>query len=366
MERKIRNDLPQLATDNQRWRVITVWYHPLMATILGIETSCDETAAAVVTDGTRVLSNVVASQVDLHAKYGGVVPEIASRAHIERMDSVIAEALERANCTRDDIDAIAVTNRPGLVGSLLIGVTAAKTLAWAWNKPLIGVDHVRAHVVSPAIGIDETPWPCVGLVVSGGHTSLYRVTDLENIELLGQTTDDAAGEAFDKVATILQLPYPGGPQIDRLAKTGDPSRVRFPRTMLGPDSLDFSFSGVKTAVLYHVHGPGKTSGGLEKLSEQDIADIAASFQSAVVDVLVKKTMRALDATGLEAVAVSGGVAANSGLRSAIADACAERGARFYAAAMAYCGDNGAMIAALGDHEFRMGRTANLELDALPR
>ncbi len=341
-------------------------YDPFMATILGIETSCDETAAAVVVDGVRVLSNVVASQIDLHAKYGGVVPEIASRAHIERMDGVIAEALERADCASDDIDAIAVTCKPGLVGSLLIGVTAAKTLAWAWGKPLVGVDHVRAHVVSPAIGLDESPWPCVGLVVSGGHTSLYRVSDLDTIELLGQTTDDAAGEAFDKVATILDLPYPGGPHIDRLAKVGDASRVRFPRTMLGKESLDFSFSGIKTAVLYHVHGSGKTSGGLEKLSEQEVADVAASFQAAVVDVLVKKTMRALDATGLESVAVSGGVAANSGLRAGMDAACAERGVRFFAAELAYCGDNGAMIAALGDHEFARGRVADLALDASPR
>ncbi len=337
-----------------------------MATILGIETSCDETSAAVVVDGRTVRSNVIASQVDLHAKYGGVVPEIASRAHIERLDSVIAEALDKANCSRDDIDAIAVTSRPGLVGSLLIGVTGAKTLAWAWNKPLVAVDHVRAHVVSPAIDIEETPWPCVGLVVSGGHTSLYRVTDLETIDLLGQTTDDAAGEAFDKVATILELPYPGGPHIDRLAKTGDASRVRFPRTMLSPDSLDFSFSGLKTAVLYHVHGPGKTSGGLEKLTEQEIADIAASFQAAVVDVLVRKTMRALDATGLDSVALSGGVAANSGLRAGLQEACDKRGARFYAAPMSYCMDNGAMIAALGHDEFMQNRLADLTLDAAPR
>jgi tRNA N6-adenosine threonylcarbamoyltransferase len=337
-----------------------------VTTILGIETSCDETAAAVVIDGVDVRSNVIASQIDLHAKYGGVVPEIASRAHIERMDGVIQEALNTAGCIRDDIDAIAVTSRPGLVGSLLIGVTAAKTLSWTWSKPLVAVDHVRAHVCSPAMDAAESPWPAVALVVSGGHTSLYRVTDLDSIELLGQTIDDAAGEAFDKVATILKLPYPGGPHIDRLAKTGDAGIVRFPRTMLSRDSLDFSFSGIKTAVLYHVHGAGKTSGGLEKLSEQDVANIAAAFQTAVVDVLVKKTLRALDQTGLSAVALSGGVAANSQLRTALADACAARGARFYAAARGYCMDNAAMIASLAHHLYTTGDRATLELDASPR
>ena len=248
-----------------------------MTTILGIETSCDETSAAIVDDGKIVRSNVVASQVDLHAKYGGVVPEIASRAHIERLDAVIEEAMTVAGCTRDGIDAIAVTNRPGLVGALLIGVTAAKTLSWAWGKPLVAVDHIRAHACIPAIELDEPPWPAVGLIVSGGHTSLFRIDAPTSIELLGATTDDAAGEAFDKVASILGLAYPGGPQIERVAHGGDPDAITFPRTMLAHGSLDFSFSGVKTSVLYHVHGHGRTSGGLEKLSPGDIADIAASF-----------------------------------------------------------------------------------------
>ncbi|MEE9295154.1 MAG: tRNA (adenosine(37)-N6)-threonylcarbamoyltransferase complex transferase subunit TsaD [Phycisphaerae bacterium] len=337
-----------------------------MAVVLGIETSCDETAAAVVVDGREVRSNIVASQVDLHAKYGGVVPEIASRAHIERLDGVVAEALESAGVTGDDIDAIAVTARPGLIGSLLIGVTAAKTLSWYWGKPLVAVDHVLAHACSPAIGVDEPIWPAVGLVVSGGHTSLYRVDGFDSIEPLGRTTDDAAGEAFDKVATILGLGYPGGPEIDRLARRGDASAVQFPRTMLGRESLDFSFSGLKTAVLYHVNGPGKTSGGIEKLSEQQIADIAAAFQEAVVDVLVAKTMRALDRTGLSAVALSGGVAANGRLRQKLADACRQRGALFHAAKIPYCMDNAAMIAALGEHLLRRGEIASLELDASAR
>ena len=337
-----------------------------MATVLGIETSCDETAAAVVVDGRTVRSNIVASQIDLHRKYGGVVPEIASRAHIEKLDGVVREALEAARCGHGDIDAIAVTHRPGLVGSLLIGVTAAKTLSWVWSKPLVAVDHVLAHVCSPAIDVDPAPWPAVGLVVSGGHTSLYRVNDFDSIELLGRTTDDAAGEAFDKVATILNLPYPGGPVIDRLATGGNPKAISFPRTMLARDSLDFSFSGIKTAVLYQVNGTGKTSGGLEKLSEPQIADIAASFQAAVVDVLVAKTMRALDQTGLSTAALSGGVAANSRLRSQLADACQARGVTFHAAQLAYCMDNAVMIAALGEHQFRRGEVSSLELDVASR
>lgn len=334
-----------------------------MTTILGIETSCDETSAAVVVDGRDVRSNTVASQVDLHRKYGGVVPEIASRAHIERLDTVIEEALAAARCARSDVDAIAVTNRPGLVGALLIGVTAAKTLSWAWGKPLVGVDHVRAHAYSAAIGLDEPPWPAVGLIVSGGHTSLFRIDHPSSIDLLGATTDDAAGEAFDKVAAILGLDYPGGPEIERLASGGDPKAVDFPRTMLAHGSLDFSFSGIKTAVLYHVHGQGRTSGGLEKLSHKDIADIAAGFQQAVVDVLVRKTMLAVARTGLSNVVLGGGVAANSVLRGALATVCRERRLTFRAAEIAYCTDNAAMIAALGYHQLISGDLAGLDLDA---
>lgn len=339
-----------------------------MTTLLGIETSCDETSAAIVDDGWDVRSNIVASQVELHRKYGGVVPEIASRAHIERLDGVIEEAMEVAGCQAGDIDAIAVTNRPGLAGALLIGVTAAKTLSWVWGKPLVGVDHIEAHAYSAAIGVapgDPPPWPAVGLIVSGGHTSLFRIGTPTSIKRLGATTDDAAGEAFDKVATILGLSYPGGPQIERVAREGDPTAIKFPRTMLGPDSLDFSFSGIKTAVLYHVHGQGKTSGGLERLSRQQIADIAASFQKAVVDVLVRKTMLAVAATALGSVVLGGGVAANRTLRSAVEAACAERKLEFRAAAWAYCTDNAAMIAALGYHRFMAGECANLDLDAYP-
>lgn len=333
------------------------------ATVLGIETSCDETAAAVVADGRLVRSNVVASQVDLHAKYGGVVPEIASRAHIERLDAIIQEALALANVTRDDIDAVAVTNRPGLVGALIIGVTAAKMLAWAWQKPLVAVDHIRAHAYSAAIGRESPPWPAIALVVSGGHTSLFLVRSPLEITRLGATIDDAAGEAFDKVGTVLGLGYPGGPLVEKLAQGGNPHAVEFPRTMLGPDSLDFSFSGIKTAVLYHVHGPGKTTGGLERLTPSQLADIAASFQQAVVDVLVHKTMLAVARTGVTSVVLGGGVAANKSLRRQLEYACAERNLAFRAAEWAYCTDNAAMIAALGCHQFLAGDFAGLDLDA---
>ena len=334
-----------------------------MTTVLGIETSCDETAAAVVDDGRYVRSNVVASQVEFHRKYGGVVPEIASRKHIEVLNSVIGEAMTVASCRSDDVDALAVTYAPGLVGALLIGVTAAKTLSWLWGKPLVAVDHVEAHTTSPAIGLDAPPWPAVALVVSGGHTTLFYVRGFLDVERLGATTDDAAGEAFDKVATVLGLPYPGGPSIEVCARNGDPDAIAFPRTMLGPDSLDFSFSGIKTAVLYHVNGPGKTSGGLEKMSSRQIADTAASFQQAVVDVLVAKTMRAVARTRADTVVLGGGVAANMSLREALHDECRQRDLNLYAAEPVYCGDNAAMIAAHGYHLLGAGRTADLSLDA---
>jgi N6-L-threonylcarbamoyladenine synthase len=334
-----------------------------MATILGIETSCDETSAGVVTDGYDVRSNVVATQFDLHAKFGGIVPEIASRAHIERLDGVIREAMERAGVTRETIDAVAVTYTPGLVGSLLIGVTAAKTLAWAWSKPLVGINHVEAHACSAAVVLGRPPWPAVALVVSGGHTSLYHVHGFGRIEPLGGTTDDAAGEAFDKVASILNLGYPGGPIIDRVAADGDARAVAFPRTMLGADSLDFSFSGIKTAVLYHVHGPGRTTGGLERLTPRDVADIAASFQAAVIDVLVAKAMLAVRRTGTRTVVVGGGVAANRRLRSELAAACEQEGVTLHLTPMAYCTDNGAMVAALAEHRLTSGRVSGFDLEA---
>lgn len=329
--------------------------------VLGIETSCDETSAAVLEDGQRVLSNVVASQDDLHARYGGVVPEIASRAHLERLDSVVAEALERAETAPERIDAVAVAHRPGLIGSLLIGVTAAKTLAWVWRRPLVGVNHIHAHAVSAAMVLPEAPFPAVSLVASGGHTALYHVRGFTQIDLLGATTDDAAGEAFDKVASILGLGYPGGPAIDRAARGVRDDAIHWPRTMLAEDSLDFSFSGIKTAVLYHVHGTGGRRDGLARFTAEQIREIAASFQAAVVDVLVSKTLLAAERTGVSTVLVGGGVAANSRLRERLAAACSERGLALHLTPLPFCTDNGAMIAFLGWHELRAGRVSDLRL-----
>ena len=319
----------------------------------------------MVVDGREVLGSVVLSQVELHRKYGGVVPEIASRAHLEMLDAVIAEALDKAGVRLSSIDAVAVSNRPGLVGCLIIGVTAAKTLAWAMSKPLAAVNHVHAHATSPAITMAEPPWPGVALVVSGGHTSLYHVACPTHIELMGATTDDACGEAFDKVASILGLGYPGGPVIERCAAAGDPRAIDFPRSMLGRRSLDFSFSGIKTAVLYHVHGSGKTSGGLQRQSEQDIADIAASFQTSVIDVLVKKSMLAVDRAGTDRLLAGGGVLANGALRQRLQLECDRSGISLHLAEQSYCTDNAVMIAAQGYHLLQAGRVGQLDEDAHP-
>jgi len=331
--------------------------------VLGIETSCDETSVAVVDDGRQVICNLIATQFDLHAKYGGVVPEIASRAHIETLDALLEEALSIAKIDPAEIDAIAVTKSPGLIGSLLVGVTAAKSLAWAWGKPLIGVNHIHAHATSAAIELADDPWPAVALVVSGGHTSLFHVRGFDAVELLGGTVDDAAGEAFDKVASILNLGFPGGPRVDKIGSGGNPNAIRFPRTMLKEGSLDFSFSGLKTAVLYHIHGPGKTTGGLESLSPAATADICASFSAAVVDVLVEKTMLAVARTGVKTVVVGGGVAANSMLRARLTARCEADGLSLHLTPMKYCTDNAAMIAALGYHLMQRGYASDLLLSA---
>jgi N6-L-threonylcarbamoyladenine synthase len=333
--------------------------------ILGLETSCDETAAAVVTDSRVVKSSVVASQTKLHEKYGGVVPEIASRAHIEKIYPVIAEALQQAEVGEDDIDAIAVANQPGLTIALIVGVTAAKTLSFIWDKPLIAIDHLHAHLQSAVLTEEDVKLPAAALVVSGGHTSLYDYRSPLEPQLLGSTIDDAAGEAFDKVATILGLPYPGGPAIEKAAEKGNPNAIKFPRSMLEKDSLDFSFSGIKTAVLYYCHGQDmKGQNKVDSMSEQQIADIAASFQAAVVEVLIGKTMRAIERTGAETVLLGGGVAANNKLRIALQQMCDSMRPpkKLLIAPKQYCTDNAVMVASLGYYKFKAGLFADLTVE----
>ena len=343
-----------------------------MALILGIESSCDETAAAVVRDGRTVMSNAIASQHDLHAKFGGVVPEIASRAHIERIGPILDEALSAAGVGLGDLDAVAVGHRPGLIGSLLVGVAAAKALAWALGKPLIGVDHVRAHLYAGALDAAPIGYPALGLVVSGGHTSLYRVAAPMDMTLLGRTIDDAVGEAYDKVAAILGLGFPGGPIVDRRARAGDAEAVRFPRTLLEPDSLDFSFSGLKTAVLYHVCGKptGRGRGAAfprdaGALSDAERSDVCAAFQAAAMDVVIAKLERAASGLGdCRSLLVGGGVSANSLLRERAAAFGAGRGLDVRLPKMAYCLDNAAMIAGLAHHHLEAGRTDDRTLEAV--
>ena len=334
--------------------------------ILGIETSCDETAAAVVADGRIVKSSVIASQTKLHEKYGGVVPEIASRAHIEKIYPVIAEAVEQANVSKAEIDAIAVANQPGLTIALIVGVTAAKTLSFAWEKPLIAINHLHAHLQSAVLTGRNLRLPAVALIVSGGHTCLYDYRSPLEPRLLGSTIDDAAGEAFDKVATILGLPYPGGPSIEKTAKKGNPDAIKFPRSMLGRDSLDFSFSGIKTAVLYYCRGQDmKGRNKVDSMSQQQIADIAASFQAAVVDVLVRKTQRAAERIGAETVLLGGGVAANNELRTGLKQMCesAVPAKKLLVAPKQYCTDNAVMVASLAYYKFKAGLFADLTLEA---
>lgn len=333
--------------------------------ILGIETSCDETAAAVVANGREVRSSVVASQTKLHEKYGGVVPEIASRAHIEKIYPVITEALERAGVDKDGIDAVAVANQPGLTIALVVGVTAAKTLSFMWGKPLIAINHLHAHLQSAMLTEESLELPAVALIVSGGHTCLYEAKSPLELRLLGTTLDDAAGEAFDKVATILKLPYPGGPVIERVGKQGDPKAIDFPRSMLEPGSLDFSFSGLKTAVLYHCRGQDMNGQDkVDSMTEQQIADIAASFQAAVIDVLVKKTKRAAEKIGAKTILMGGGVAANGALREAM-QKMAEKSRpprRLLVAPKQYCTDNAVMVASLAYYKYQAGSFAPLTLE----
>jgi N6-L-threonylcarbamoyladenine synthase len=330
---------------------------------LAIETSCDETAAAVFTEEPAVLSNVIASQTDLHARFGGVVPEVAARAHLQRLLPVIDEALKQANIRLDQVGCVAVHNTPGLVGALLVGVSAAKMLALALGVPLIAVNHIEAHVYAARLAAGRDIFPCVGLVVSGGHTCLFHCQTALDFELLGATLDDAAGEAFDKVASILGLGFPGGPAVERAAAGGNPAAFRFPRTFLHEDRLDFSFSGLKTAVLYAVCGQGKTHTDTLPTGPR-LADLAASFQQAVIDVLAGKARQALERTGLPRLAVGGGVAANRGLRATLERMTAERGAELFIPPMKLCTDNAAM-AALAVEKWRRQQWAALDLDAVP-
>ena len=331
--------------------------------ILGIESSCDETAVALVADGHKVISSLINSQVKLHQKYGGVVPEIAARAHIESIVPLIDEVLKQGNISRDKIDAIAVANCPGLTPALLIGVTAAKTLAWAWHKPLIAVNHIHCHLHSVMLDEKADCFPAIALVVSGGHTSLYDCICPMEMELVGQTIDDAAGEAFDKAAAILKLPYPGGPSIQKAGENGDPKAIKFPRTMLGKDSLDFSFSGVKTSVLYHCRGQNMVGDDLvDQMSKQEISDIAASFQAAVVDVLVKKTVKAAKRYNRKYVLLGGGVAANSVLRDKMDHSCKSNGITMVVAPRKYCTDNAAMVAGLAYYKLQAGITSDYNLE----
>ncbi|MEW6152834.1 MAG: tRNA (adenosine(37)-N6)-threonylcarbamoyltransferase complex transferase subunit TsaD [Actinomycetota bacterium] len=322
--------------------------------VLGIETSCDETAAAIVANGTSVVSSVVSSQIDLHARFGGVVPELASRAHVQLLTPVVAEVLVESGLGGDGIDAVAATVGPGLVGSLLVGISAAKALALVWGVPFIGVDHMEGHLYASFLEEPDLELPAVVMLVSGGHTLLVLMEGHGRYRLLGTTVDDAVGEAYDKVARFLGLGYPGGPAIDRIAAEGDATAVRFPRPMLN-DGLDFSFSGLKTAVVTYVRAnPGVA-----------VADIAASFQAAAVDVLVAKALRAADETGVSTLCIGGGVAANSLLRRRIVEECEMAGLRAFVPSRSMCTDNAAMIAAAAWWRYQSDGPTPLDVGASP-
>jgi N6-L-threonylcarbamoyladenine synthase len=332
-------------------------------TVLGIETSCDETSAAVVDDG-KVLSNVISSQL-IHRKFGGVVPELASRAHQRLIVDVVGEALFKAERDLSDIHGIAATCGPGLVGALLVGLNFAKGLSFAIERPYIGVNHLEGHLYSNFLQNPTPEYPFLSLIVSGGHTMLVCALDPLDHRVIGQTRDDAAGEAFDKVAKMLGLPYPGGPSIERMASKGNPAAIAFPRTLLDHESLDFSFSGVKTAVLYYLrdHGVGVKGEARAQWSDERIGDVCASFQQAVVDVLAEKVERAVDATGIRTITLAGGVSANTALRSRLAELADHRSCRFFSPRMEYCMDNGAMIAYVGWLRLQRGLASPFDLPA---
>lgn len=328
--------------------------------ILGIETSCDETAAAIVEDGKKIISNVVASQISIHQKYGGVVPEIASRKHMEYIIPVIDKALEESGKRITDLSAIAVTYGPGLIGSLLVGLSVAKAIAYAQNIPLIGINHLEAHIYANFLEYNEIKPPFVCLIVSGGHTSLVYIRHFGEYELLGQTKDDAAGEVFDKIAKVLGLDYPGGPITEKLAKKGEPSSIKFPRPILNDKSYDFSFSGLKTAVIYYI----KES--KEENKKIPVSDILASFQQAVIDVLVKKTIKAALKFKTKQIILAGGVAANNSLRREIKEKADLLGIKVFYPSIFLCTDNAAMVASAGYYKFKENIKSSLNLDAVSR
>jgi len=324
--------------------------------LLGIETSCDETAAAVLEDGRKLLSDILSSQADLHHPYGGVVPELASRRHIEVLDHVVETALTKAGCRLNDLSAISVTSGPGLAGALLVGISFAKAMAYSLQIPLLAVHHLEGHIASIFLDPSEATFPCIILVVSGGHTNLYFIEEYGRCRLLGQTRDDAAGEAFDKAAKMLGLGYPGGPVIDRLAQFGDAKKIRFPRAFLTKGSLDFSFSGLKTALLYHL----ERQGGVDNVKDQ-LHDLLAGFQEAIVDVLVAKTFWAAEKYHVKTIGVAGGVAANTALRSKMQERARKSEIAIRFPSLRLCTDNAAMIALAGYYQYRIGRFAPLEL-----
>jgi N6-L-threonylcarbamoyladenine synthase len=349
--------------------------------ILGIETTCDETSAAVVREGREVLSNVVSSQIDLHAKFGGVVPEVAARAHLESLNVIVAEALRQAGVADParELAGVAVANCPGLIGCLLVGTAAAKGYAFGWGVPLIGVNHVQAHLYSVVLDRKlevesqkleagkqnaEVPFPAVGLVMSGGHSSLYHVRSFRELQRIGQTQDDAVGEAFDKVAAILQLGYPGGPLIDRLAAKGDPRAIKFPAGHLEKDSLNFSFSGLKTAVLYHVNGKKGRERDASSLTEQQKADVAASFQRTATEMLIEKIRRSAGRFPARSILIGGGVSANTAIRAGVMELGHELRLPVFVPPMRYCTDNGAMIAGMGHELLKAGVVAGLDLETV--
>ena len=327
--------------------------------ILAIESSCDETAAAVVVNGRDVRSNVISSQIALHTLYGGVVPEIASRKHIEKINQVIEQALSDASVTLDDIDAIGVTYGPGLVGALLVGVAEAKAISYAKNIPLVGVHHIEGHISANYIENKELEPPFLCLVVSGGHTHLVKVLDYGKYEILGRTRDDAAGEAFDKVARAIGLGYPGGPKIEKVSHEGNPYAMEFPRAKIEDGPYDFSFSGLKSAVLNYINGCNMK--GIEVVQ----ADVAASFQKAVTDVLVGNAMKAIDEFKMDKFAIAGGVASNGTLREAMREACEKKGVKFYHPSPIFCTDNAAMIGVAAYYDFLAGKRDGLDLNAIP-